>query len=32
MAEKEVRALGVWLSTDPDLTISLNYKDKIEKN
>ena len=31
MAEKKVRELGVWLSTDPDLTISLNYKDKIEK-
>ena len=29
--KKKVRALGVWLSTDPDLTISLNYKDKIEK-
>ena len=29
--KKRVRALGVWLSTDPDLTISLNYKDKIEK-
>ena len=27
----KVRALGVWLSTDPDVTISLNYKDKIEK-
>ena len=31
MAKKKVRALWVWLSTDPDLTISLNYKDKIEK-
>ena len=29
--KKKVRALGVWLSTDPDITISLNYKDKIEK-
>ena len=29
--KKKVRALGVWLSTDPDVTISLNYKDKIEK-
>ena len=28
---KKVRALGVWLSTDPDVTISLNYKDKTEK-
>ena len=31
MAEKKVRALGVWLSTDPDITLSLNYKDKREK-
>ena len=31
MAKKKVRALGVWLSTDPDVSISLNYKDKIEK-
>ena len=32
MAEKKkVRELGVWLSTDPDITISLNYKDKMEK-
>lgn len=32
MAEKKkVRALGVWLSTDPDVTISLNYKEKMEK-
>ena len=31
MAEKKVRALGVWLSTDPDVTISSNYKDKTEK-
>ena len=32
MAErKKVRALGVWLSTDPEVTISLNYKDKTEK-
>ena len=32
MAEKKkVRALGVWLSTDSDMTISLNYKDKMEK-
>ena len=22
---------GVWLSTDPDVTISQNYKDKLEK-
>ena len=31
MAEKRVRTLGVWLSTDPDVTISLNYKDETEK-
>ena len=31
MAKKRVRALGAWLSTDPDVTISLNYKDKVEK-
>ena len=32
MAEKKkVRALQVWFSTDPDLTISLNYKYKIGK-
>ena len=30
--KKKVRALGVWLSTDPDVTISLNYKEKMEKN
>jgi len=29
--KKKVRALGIWLSTDPDVTISLNYKDKIGK-
>ena len=28
---KKVKALGVWLSTDPDLTVSLNYKDKLDK-
>ena len=27
----EARALGVWLSTDPDVTASMNNKDKIEK-
>ena len=29
--KKKVRALGVWLSTDPDVTISLNYKEKWKK-
>ena len=29
--KKKVRALGVSLSTDPDITISVNYKDKMEK-
>ena len=28
--KKKVRALGVWLSKDTDITISLNYKDKRE--
>ena len=28
---KRVKALGVWLSTEPDLTVSLNYKDKLDK-
>ena len=28
---KEVKTLGVWLSIDPDLTVSLNYKDKLDK-
>ena len=26
----KVKALGVWLSTDPDITISQNYNDKLE--
>ena len=25
------KKLGVWLSTDPDVTIPLNYKEKVEK-
>ena len=29
--KKNVKALGVWFSTDPDITISQNYKDKLEK-
>ena len=29
--KKKVKALGVWFSTDPNITISLNYSDKIEK-
>ena len=28
---KKVKALGVWLSTDPNIIISLNYNKKIEK-
>jgi len=28
---KKIKALGVWLSTGPDITISQNYKDKLEK-
>ena len=27
----KVKALGVWLSTDPDLILSLHYKDKLDK-
>ena len=30
-AQKKVKALGVWFSTDSNITISLNYSDKIEK-
>ena len=26
--KKKVKALGVWLSTDPNIIISLNYKEK----
>ena len=29
--KKKDKALGVWLSTDPNIIISLNYNDKIEK-
>ena len=29
--KKKVKALGVWLSTDPNIIISLNYNEKIEK-
>ena len=28
--KKKVKALGVWLTTDPTIIISLNYKEKIE--
>ena len=31
MAVKKVKALGVWLSTDPEITVSQNYKEKLEK-
>ena len=31
MAKEKVKALAVWLSTDPDITISQNYDDKQEK-
>ena len=27
---KKVKALGVWLSTDPEITVSQNYKEKLE--
>ena len=29
--KKKVKALGVWLSTDPNIITSLNYNEKIEK-
>ena len=29
--KKKVKALGVWLSTDPETTIKLNFVEKIEK-
>ena len=29
--KKKVKALGVWFSSDPNITISQNYKDKVEK-
>ena len=29
--KKKVKPLGDWLSTNPDITISQNYKDKLEK-
>ena len=29
--KKKVKALGVWLPTDPNMIISLNYNEKIEK-
>ena len=28
---QKVKALGVWLSTDPEITVSQNYKEKLEK-
>ena len=28
---KKVKALGVWLSTDAEITVSQNYKEKLEK-
>ena len=30
-SRNKVKALGVWLSTDRDITISQNYNDKLEK-
>ena len=29
--ENKVKVLGVWLSTDPDITLSLNYREKAAK-
>ena len=31
MARRKKKALRVWLSTGPDLTVSLNYNDKLKK-
>ena len=29
--ENKVKVLGVWLSTDPDITLSLNCREKADK-
>ncbi len=29
--EKKVKALGVWLSTDPSITLNINYREKTDK-
>jgi len=31
MAREKVKALGVWFSIDPDITIFQDYNDKLEK-
>ena len=30
MAKCKVKALGLWLSTEPDLATTLNYREKTE--
>jgi len=30
--DKKVKALGVWFSIDPDITIFQDYNNKLEKN
>lgn len=29
--ENKVKALGVWLSTDPNITLNMNYEEKLDK-
>ena len=29
--ENRVKALGVWISTDPNVTLNLNYIEKVDK-
>jgi len=30
-AENKVKVLGVWISTDPNTTLNLSYREKAEK-
>jgi len=29
--ENKVKVLGVWLSTDPNITLNINYREKVDK-
>ena len=31
MAKKKVKTLGVWISVEPEATITLNYRDQLTK-
>ena len=31
LLKDKVKSLGLWLSTDPELSASLNYNEKLEK-